>query len=219
MLFRSIAAHAPAGLVGGFGSPGVGGPAPTDLVTGTGFTAPDAAAWKQATLQESVAVVDAHHSLWRVEGETIWLDPTPVRVQATGPTRRVTVTGGCPGTDRGVEGVANKGRALDTALLPAGPPTAALVCRYAGANGKSFSLLASEPMTPASTAQLVAGVRAISFAHDASNPLHSCPMDDGAAAIIAFSFAGRPDVDLWVRTNGCSTTTNGWIVADGDPLA
>lgn len=214
-----IAAHTPAGLEANFSSPGIGGPAPADIVTGTGFTAPSARAWTQATLQESVAVVDSHHSLWRVEGEAIWLDPTPVRVQPTGPTLRVTVSGACPRTDRDMVGVANQGRALDTALLPAGQPTAGRVCGYAGGNGKAFSLLTSASLESGPAADLARKVSAINVAHDSGNPVWSCGMDDGAAAVIAFSYSGRPDVDLWVKTNGCSTISNGWIVADGDPLA
>ena len=213
-----IAVHAPAGLEAGFDSPGVGGPAPADIITGRGFTASDAPAWTEATLQESVAVVDSHHSLWRVEGQTIWLDPTPVRVHPTGPTLRVTVGGRCPATDKGFSGASNRGAALDTALLPTGRPMAALICRYAGGNGKPFSLLESTPLTGGSAAELATRVSTITLAHDASNPVYSCPMDDWAAAVIAFSYSGRPDIDLWVRTDGCTSISNGWIVAAGDPL-
>ena len=132
---------------------------------------------------------------------------------------RVTVSGGCPRTDRNRVGVVNQGGALTTALLPAGHPTAARICRYAGANGKPFTLRESTALAGAAAAQLAAKVAAISLAHDSSNPVRFCPMADWAAAVIAFSFPGRSDIDLWVRTNGCTTVSNGWIMADGDPLA
>jgi hypothetical protein len=40
-----------------------------------------------------------------------------------------------------------------------------------------------------------------------------CPMDDGAAEVIALSYRGRPDVDLWVPLNGCGGISNGYIMA------
>ena len=36
-------------------------------------------------------------------------------------------------------------------------------------------------------------------------------MDDGAAEIIALSYAGGPTVDLWVTLNGCRSIANGFI--------
>jgi hypothetical protein len=41
----------------------------------------------------------------------------------------------------------------------------------------------------------------------------SCPFDDGSAELIALSYPGGPDVDLWVLLNGCGGVSNGYIVA------
>jgi hypothetical protein len=38
-------------------------------------------------------------------------------------------------------------------------------------------------------------------------------MDDGSAAVIVLAYPGRPDVDLWATTSGCTTIANGHISA------
>lgn len=43
-----------------------------------------------------------------------------------------------------------------------------------------------------------------------------CPMDDAAVTAVAFAFAGRDDVDLWVKTSGCLTVANGFITTAND---
>ncbi len=40
-------------------------------------------------------------------------------------------------------------------------------------------------------------------------PIGSCLMDDGSAEMIALAYPGRPDVDLWVKLNGCLGVSNG----------
>ena len=41
----------------------------------------------------------------------------------------------------------------------------------------------------------------------------NCPLDDGLAEVIALSYAGRPDVDLWISLSGCGGVSNGYILA------
>jgi hypothetical protein len=43
----------------------------------------------------------------------------------------------------------------------------------------------------------------------------NCPMDDGSAEVLALAYPGRPDVDLWIRLNGCRGVSNGYITAGG----
>lgn len=43
----------------------------------------------------------------------------------------------------------------------------------------------------------------------------SCPMDDGSYAVLVLTYAGRPDVDLWIKLNGCGGVSNGYIRAGG----
>jgi hypothetical protein len=43
--------------------------------------------------------------------------------------------------------------------------------------------------------------------------VYHCPMDQGSEELIALSYRGRPDVDLWVHLDGCGGVSNGYIVA------
>ncbi len=43
----------------------------------------------------------------------------------------------------------------------------------------------------------------------------NCPMDDGSAEVLALAYPGRPDVDLWIKLNGCGGVSNGYITAGG----
>ena len=36
-------------------------------------------------------------------------------------------------------------------------------------------------------------------------------MDDGSAELIVFAYPGKPNVDVWVRLNGCGAISNGYI--------
>jgi len=39
-----------------------------------------------------------------------------------------------------------------------------------------------------------------------------CPFDDDAITVVAFTYTSRPDVNLWLKANGCRTVANGYIV-------
>jgi len=41
----------------------------------------------------------------------------------------------------------------------------------------------------------------------------NCPNDDGSAEVLAPAYPGRPDVDLWIKLNGCRGVSNGHILA------
>jgi hypothetical protein len=38
-------------------------------------------------------------------------------------------------------------------------------------------------------------------------------MGDGTVDILVLAYLGHPDVDLWIYTNGCRSTSNGYISA------
>ena len=98
----------------------------------------------------------------RLSGSTpwsIWTDPAPGRTTPPGKRIHVTVAQGCPASVAGVVGVANPGAGLTASLLPAGSPTAALVCRYNGSDGPSGSLPASQWQKLAHQARLTASGR------------------------------------------------------------
>lgn len=40
---------------------------------------------------------------------------------------------------------------------------------------------------------------------------YGCPAAFGTAVVVALSYPGRPDVDLWSETSGCRSVSNGHI--------
>jgi hypothetical protein len=206
-----LTAHPPAGLRV-FESAGPGG---EPRIAGNGYQAADSPAWVNAELELSTAELTATSTLIRADGEAIWLDPEPLRDTLPGQRLRLTVRGGCPADDKRMVGVRNSGSDLKAALLPAAAPTAALICRYVGANGDSFALSRTTHLDQVQAAQLADEARQIRLSH-VDDEVRHCPFDDGKATVIALSYPGRPDVDLWDNTNGCTSVTNGFIVAQGD---
>lgn len=45
----------------------------------------------------------------------------------------------------------------------------------------------------------------------------SCPADTDSAEVLALAYPGRPDVDLWIKLNGCGGVSNGYILAGRVP--
>jgi hypothetical protein len=167
-------------------------------------------------LQLDVSVASAGRStLIRADGMGDWIDPRPLRDSAAGPRMRVTVSGGCPGSDKEIVGVRNPGKGLDTALLPPGSPTSALICPYGGLNPPhAFGVLSPVLLSATQARQLAREARHIPLGHTDNTEI-MCPADFGLFDVIAFHYAGRPDVDLGLRPSGCETIANGHILADG----
>jgi hypothetical protein len=67
-------------------------------------------------------------SIWRIDGTDIWYDPTPVRDGSKGPFLHVTIGSGCPASRGDAVDVSNAFASRTQTLLPAGEPSAALVC-------------------------------------------------------------------------------------------
>jgi len=111
-------------------------------------------------------------------------------------------------------GVTNTGGDLKRALLPAAQPTAGRLCQCAGLNGSTSTLIAQRRLAATAVRGLAAAIRRISLSH-ADGGLTNCPADDGSADVLAFSFPRRPDVDLWYWSTGCTTVSNGFVVASG----
>lgn len=206
-----IKAHPPAGLSYGGSGQTYRGPDGDvfGFVYGSNRTS---SSWENAQLEIGITAVGTHTSAWRIDGLAIVVDQTPLPDTTAGPRLRVTVAQGCPSSDRGIVGVSNDAAGLDRALLPPGDPSAALVCAYQGMNGTPFALLAHRTVN-ATTAQRLAGdVGSSVLSHPDGGAVINCPMDDERTTIIAFHYSDGTDVDVFVRTSGCSTIANGVII-------
>lgn len=181
---------------------------------GMSYRGPASRAWQSADLEIGVAPAGPGASTIRVDAVIVWLDPRPVRSGPGTHPVRVTVAGGCPRTDHGVTGVANPGAGLTRRLLPRGLPTGGLRCRYDGSNGHPWHLVASEQLTALAARQAARSMARIPLSH-ADGGRMNCPMDDGSAEVLALAYPGRPDVDLWIKLNGCRSVSNGYILAGG----
>lgn len=212
MSFTAVAAwlkaHPPTGLTSG-GSESGSTHGVTDSV-GYSYSGPDSDAWVEAQYEIGVVSDGPAASEIRADGVADWLDPVPQRDSASGNRLRVTIAGGCPTSDSGYHGVDNAGSDLDSALLPDAQPTAGLICLYDGLNGNQFGLVATKSLDGAAAAKLATEVSKIPLSHLDDVVMH-CPMDDGAAAVLVFSYPGRADVDLWYGRNGCTFVANGHI--------
>jgi hypothetical protein len=183
-------------------------------MAGFSYGGPASPAWQSAALEIGVAPAAGGGTVIRADAVVVWLDPRPVPDNVTGPRARVTVAGGCPGSDAGYVGVSNPGSRLTGRLLPAAIPAAGLECRYDGMNGRAWKLREDRLLGPAAAGRLASTMARLPLGH-VDGGITSCPMDDGSAEIIALSYAHQADVDLWVNLNGCGGVSNGYIVVGG----
>ena len=218
-------AHPPRGLKPSGSSSG-GGPAyqgqPAYLMVGVGYSEPDRQGIQDLELAIGVATLPGGGSAIRADGMAIWLDPRPIRDDGPGRRMRVTVAEGCPARDTravGVRSPAGRAPDLDTRLLPAATPTAAAVCDFSGMNGHPANgLVRSRLLDQTSARKLARAVGALALGHPLGEVFH-CPFADGTASVLAFSYQGRPDVDLWMDRNGCAYVSNGRIMTRVGNLA
>jgi hypothetical protein len=188
---------------------GVGAEGPSQ---GYSYAGPANAAWGQAELDIEVAPASRGGSVLRADGVVVWLDPVPLRDTATGTRLRVLASGRCPARDVGVVGVLNHDAGLAHSLVPAGRPSAGLECRYYGMNGRPFRLRSQQRLTAAAASRVAASMARLPLSHEIGGVM-MCPFDDASAELVALSYPGQPDVDLWIWLNGCGGTSNGYIVA------
>ncbi len=214
MPFTKMAAwltkHRPRGL------PQVGSTTMTDkgqiVMVGYAYEGRSSKAWQSSELDIGVAPDGTKASVMRADGVVVYLDPRPLPDNATGPRLRVTLAGGCPRSDNGIVGVKNRGPGLRRALLPSGKPTAGLVCRYNGLNGKAFQLRKATKLDAAQARRLARSMARLPLSHT-DGGLTDCPFDDESAEVVALAYPHRSDVDLWVKLNGCTYVGNGFILA------
>lgn len=206
-----LAAHRPRGLRqdGSMTSGTVTGG--TDM-TGRSYRGLSSPAWQSADLEIGVARSGHRASVIRADAVIVWLDPRPVPSGPGSHPVRVTIARGCPASDRGVTGVTNPGAGLTDRLLPAGQPAAGLVCRYDGLNGRPFHLVSAHRLNARGAMRLASQMARLPLSHVDGGWVH-CPMDDGSAEVIALAYPGRPEIDLWMKLNGCRYVSNGHIRA------
>jgi hypothetical protein len=183
-------------------------------MTGTSYRGPASPAWQSADLKISAAPAGPGASVIRVDAVIVWLDPRPVPSGPGAHPVRVTVAGGCPPADQGVTGVANPGAALTRQLLPPGQPTAGLRCRYDGRNGHPWRLVHTQRLPAPAARQVASAMARLPLSHP-DGEVVNCPTDDGSAEVLALAYPGHPDVDLWIKPNGCRGVSNGYIAAGG----
>jgi hypothetical protein len=106
--------------------------------------------------------------------------------------------------------VSNHGADLRHRLLPAAEPTTGLECRYYGANGPAFRLRSATRLDAAQARHLAAATTARPLSH-VDGGVTSCPFDDGSAEVVALSYPRPSDVDLWIKLNGCTYVSDGYI--------
>lgn len=204
-------AHPPSGLknTGSFNGGG-----PGYRIGGYVYDAPDAPGVTEQQLQMSITNLNASTTAIRADGMAVWLDPRPIPDTTEGKRLRVTVAHGCPDSRGHTVGVTNDNPQLAKSLLPAGQPTAALVCRYLGANDKPpFGLGNTRTLNQTEARRLADAARAIDLSHVVGGST-SCPMDDGSVTVIVFAYRGQPDIDLWFARTGCQFLSNGSIIAN-----
>jgi len=210
-----LSAHPPRGLRSDGWASNKDSPYGLTSVIGTSYAGPASGAWASADLEISAAVAGPHSTVIRADAVIVWLDPQPIASSPGAHPVRVTVSGACPPSDRGVTGVANPGAKLTGRLLPPGRPTAGLRCQYDGLNGHPWHLVATVRLTAAQARRAARSMARLPLSHTDGGIPGSCPFDDLSYEVLALAYRGRPDVDLWVKLNGCGGVSNGYIITDG----
>ena len=174
--------------------------------------------WQSAELELTQAPLTSSTAVIRVDAIVVWLDPRPLPDGAPGPRVRVDVEASCPRDDAKFVGVANPGADLTTRLLPPGTPRAGLVCTYDSSSpfdSRTGTLTRTAHFGGGDARPLAEAVSRLPLSH--TDPSATSCAGGGPTAIVAFSYPGRPDVDLWVDLGGCGGgVANGYIVASGD---
>lgn len=122
----------------------------------------------------------------------------------------ITVTDGCLSSDNGYVGVTNPPPVLNAALLPSQTPIGGLICRYYGLGKNPYTIESQNVLDAASAITLADSFGQLPVSHTVGDETW-CPMDDNSATVVVFTYENRPNVDLWVKPNGCGFVANGFI--------
>jgi hypothetical protein len=181
---------------------------------GYAYEAPSSPAWTGAEVDIGVASTGENTSVVRADGEDMWIDPIPVPDSQPGARMRVSLASGCPSTDRGVVGVTNPPPPLEMSLVPAGNPTAGLVCEYYGPNDHPFELKQKRTLDATAARNFSMKIRQVPLGH-LDGQIIDCPNYNGSATVVALGYPDGKSTDLWMTTSGCTSVSNGYISASG----
>jgi hypothetical protein len=211
-VFAWMKAHPPDGLTPA-GTASGGGPSGITSL-GLEWSEPERAYATELQAEANLQPAGPHATRVRLDGVGLWLDPRPIPDTRTGP--RLRITDVCPSRDTGTHGVTNPqpDSALEHTLIGRDLPDGAIICTYSGGNGTpTFGLTHSTRLEGADAVALAQAVTRLPIAHT-DGDVTSCPMDDGSATAIVFTYPQAPAIDLWA-SDGCETTSNGHIEVKG----
>jgi hypothetical protein len=153
-------------------------------------------------------------SYLRADAGSEWLDPHPIPDDTSGARLRLEAGQSCP-AGRGFADVRNDGADdLDRALAPQDAPASGRLCVYPGSDGGASGLLRQRALSRAEAARLAAAAHSVELGH-LDNAVTNCPAFPGLTIVLVLTYPSRPAVDLLIRTGGCSTASNGHVVASG----
>jgi len=215
--FRWLARHGPPNIrysVGGSGGDG-------SRFVGFHISDDASQAYTDRAIEYSMAAIDGGHTVVRVDGTALWLTSTPVPDTRGTPAIRVTAAHGCPASLAGYHDISNAtSEELKKQLLFSEQPTGALKCRYRDApygHSKRAPKLVSQTTLDLSAAGRVArAIHRLKVGFDGGG-IGSCLVPipgTQLTEIIVFSYAGRPDVDLWYGIYCRGFIVNGFVAAD-----
>jgi hypothetical protein len=166
----------------------------------------------QLSIQVAPTKGSGELSYLRVDAGSQWLDPHPIRDGASGALLRLETGEACPAR-WGFTGVRNdEADELDRVLAPNGTPTSGRLCVYPGSAGGPFALLRQRTLSRAEATRLAAAAHSVELGH-ADNSVTNCPAFPGSTIVLVLTYPNRRAVNLLIRTGGCSTASNGRVVA------
>ena len=182
--------------------------------SGYGYSALSRPAWTGAEVEIGLASTGENTAVVRADGVDLWIDPVPVRDNQPGARMHLTFASGCPSTDQKAVGVTNPPPPLETSLLPEGSPTAGLVCDYVPMIGHPYGLAQSRTLDAAEARAFSVKIRQLPLGHTDGQVL-ACPNDEGSVTVVALTYPDGGTIDLWMKSQGCTRVSNGYISASG----
>jgi hypothetical protein len=143
------------------------------------------------------------------------LGPAPKPLKRHNPVH-VTMSGACPRSIEGIDGVGNPDATLLDELMVPANPTGVKICRYGpDSSGNRAGKAALKGYVMAGRVDALRLTQDLNNISDPgiSGELLTCPIDLGNAVdLLVFAFDARSDVDVWFDRSGCVTVDNGYTL-------